>query len=121
MVPGSDEAGDRITRAATGTRQHLMPVTRDGTAVDQATIVGYAFGYLATMVAVFFMFLPVLGVFGLLLLLAAATQLVLLLLKAIGLGLYRGATGLWKSLARWGRTLLDKRHGGPGGEPLMPH
>ncbi|MBT2548970.1 hypothetical protein J7I85_11720 [Arthrobacter sp. ISL-65] len=88
--------------------------------MDQATIFGYAFGYLATMVAVFFMFLPVFGVFGLLLLLAGAMQLVLLLLKAIGVGLYRGATVLWRNLTRWGRTLLDRRHEGPRDEQLMP-
>lgn len=72
------------------------------------------------MVAVFFMFLPVFGVFGLLLLLAGALQLGLLLLRTIAIGLYRGATVLWRSLAGWGRTRLDRHRDGSGGKQLIP-
>jgi chromate transport protein ChrA len=82
--------------------------------VDQATIVGYAFGYIATIIAIFLIFLPHLIILALLLLLASAVQLVVLLLKAITVGVFRILVRLFWSIA-------DRLPRGQGGDELVPH
>jgi hypothetical protein len=57
--------------------------------MDQAALVGYAFGYVATLVAVFIMCLPLIFGLVLLMLLAGAVRLVLLLATALTGGLIR--------------------------------
>ncbi|WP_211880383.1 hypothetical protein [Pseudarthrobacter albicanus] len=74
--------------------------------MDQATIVGYALGYIVTISVIFLMFLPSLITFVLLLLSAGAVQLVILLLKAVTLVAVR-------TLAR-----LPRRR---AGDELAPH
>jgi hypothetical protein len=82
--------------------------------VDQATIIGYALGYIAATIAVFLMFLPILISFALLLLLASSVQLVILLLKAMTVGVFR-------SLVRMFRSLAGRLPHGRGGDELVPH
>jgi len=68
----------------------------NGSPMDQATLVGYAFGYVATLAAVFILFLPLIIGLVLLMLLAGAVRLILLLATAltVGLiGLFRNTTG----------------------------
>jgi hypothetical protein len=86
----------------------------DGIPVDQVTIIAYAAGYIAAVFGAFLLYLPLLIVIGLLLLLAGTVTLVVLLLKAMTVGLYR-------VLARELRTPTARLHGGPGGEGLAPH
>jgi hypothetical protein len=70
--------------------------------VDQATIVSYALGYIAVAIAVFVMFLPALAIFGLLLLGAGAVQVIVLLINATAVGLYKAALRLYHHLLdRW--------------------
>jgi hypothetical protein len=82
--------------------------------VDQATIINYALGYIASIIVVFLLFLPTILSFVLLLLLAGAIQVVVLFLKAVFLGAYRGLAGLFRSLAA-------KLPHGRGGGGLVPH
>ncbi|CAI3804436.1 hypothetical protein [Pseudarthrobacter sp. MM222] len=82
--------------------------------MDQTTFIAYAAGYIAAVFGVFLLYLPLLIGIGLLLLLAGSVSLVLLLLKAVTVGLYR-------FLARELRTPTRRLHGGPGGERLLPH
>jgi hypothetical protein len=82
--------------------------------VDQATIVGYAVGYIVAISVVFLMYLPFLIVLVLLLLSAGAVQLVILLLKAMTLGVFR-------SLATVSRSSPDRLPRGRGGDGLVPH
>ncbi|MCU1562648.1 MAG: hypothetical protein JWN05_1027 [Arthrobacter sp.] len=82
--------------------------------MDQATIVGYALGYIATIIAVFLIYLPTLISIALLLVLAGAVQLVILLLKAMTVWAYRSLVRLFRSLA----GSLPK---GRGGDDLVPH
>jgi hypothetical protein len=81
--------------------------------VDQATIVSYALGYIGVAIAVFLMFLPALAVFGLLLLGVGAVQVLLLLINAMAVGLY-------KAVLRMYHYLLDRWQSGHGGR-LAPH
>ena len=70
--------------------------------MDQATIVSYALGYIAVAIAVFVMFLPALAVLGLLLLGAGALQVIVLLINATAVGLYKAVLGLYHHLLdRW--------------------
>ena len=82
--------------------------------MDQATIVGYALGYIVTISVIFLMYLPFLIVLVLLLLSAGAVQLLVLLLKAMTLGIFRG-------VARMFRTLAERLPRGRGGDELVPH
>lgn len=82
--------------------------------MDQTTIIAYALGYLAAIFGIFLLYLPLLISFGLLLLLASSVSLVVLLLKAVTLGLYH-------YLARLFRTLSGHLHGGGRGRKLVPH
>ena len=82
--------------------------------MDQATIVGYAVGYIVTISVIFLMYLPLLIVLVLLLLSAGAVQLVILFLKAMTLGIFR-------SLARMFRSLADRLPRRRGGDELVPH
>lgn len=75
--------------------------------MDQATIVSYALGYIAVAIAVFLMFLPALAVLGLLLLGAGAVQVIVLLLNAMAVGLYKAVLRLY-------HYLLDRWQSGPG-------
>jgi hypothetical protein len=61
----------------------------NGSPMDQATLVGYAFGYVVTLVAIFLLCLPLIFGFVLLMLLAGAVRLVLLLATALTVGLTR--------------------------------
>ena len=61
----------------------------NGSPMDQATLVGYAFGYVATLVAVFILCLPLIIGLVLLMLLAGAVRLILLLATALTVGLIR--------------------------------
>jgi hypothetical protein len=63
--------------------------------MDQATLISYTFGYVATLAAVFILCLPLIVGFVLLMLLAGAVRLVLLLATALTVGLIR----LFRSLA----------------------
>lgn len=76
--------------------------------MDQATIVNYALGYIAVAVAVFLMFLPTLAILGLLLLVAGAVQVIVLLLNAVAIGLY-------KAVLRMYHHLLERWQGRPRG------
>jgi hypothetical protein len=76
--------------------------------VDQATIVSYALGYIAVAIAVFIMFLPAHAVVGLLLLGVGAVQVLLLLIQAMAVGLY-------KAVLRMYHHLLDRWQSGHGG------
>ncbi|MET4097244.1 hypothetical protein [Arthrobacter sp. UYCu712] len=69
--------------------------------MDQATIIAYAVGYIATIVAVLLLFLPTLVSLGLLLLLAGAVRLVFLLLTAMTVGVYRALATLFRTLSGW--------------------
>ncbi len=69
--------------------------------MDQATIFAYAVGYIATIVAVLLLFLPTLVGFFLLLLLAGAVRLVLFLLSAMTVGVYRVLVRLFRTMAGW--------------------
>lgn len=82
--------------------------------MDQATIVGYAVGYIVAMSVIFLMYLPWLIIFVLLLLSAGAVQLVVLLLKAMTLGAFKG-------VARMVRGSADGLPRGRGGDGLVPH
>ncbi|MCU1554584.1 MAG: hypothetical protein JWM13_2070 [Arthrobacter sp.] len=82
--------------------------------MDQTTIIAYAVGYIAAIFGIFLLYLPILIGVGLLLLLAGTVTLVVLLLKAVTVGLYR-------FLAREFRTPTSRLHGGPGGGKLVPH
>jgi hypothetical protein len=57
--------------------------------MDQATLVGYAFGYVVTVVAVFVLCLPLIFGLVLLMLLAGGVRLILLLATALTVGLIR--------------------------------
>ncbi len=59
----------------------------NGSPMDQATIIGYALGYIATLVAVFILCRPLILGCGLLLLLAGAVRLILFLATALTVGL----------------------------------
>lgn len=61
----------------------------NGSPMDQATLVGYAFGYVATLVVVFILCLPFILGLVLLMLLAGAVRLILLLATAVTVGLIR--------------------------------
>ncbi|MFE4543365.1 hypothetical protein [Arthrobacter sp. NPDC056727] len=76
--------------------------------MDQATIISYALGYIAVAMAVFLMFLPALAIVGLLLLVAGAVQVIVLLLNAMAVGLY-------KAVLRMYHHLLDRWHSRPRG------
>jgi hypothetical protein len=76
--------------------------------VDQATIVSYALGYIAVAIAVFLMFLPALAILGLLLLGVGAVQVIVLLLSALAVGLYKAVLRLY-------HHLLDRWQSGHGG------
>ncbi|WP_395401595.1 hypothetical protein ACHMXB_20990 [Arthrobacter sp. UC242_113] len=76
--------------------------------MDQATIVSYALGYIAVAIAVFIMFLPALAVVGLLLMGVGAVQVLLLLIHAMAVGLY-------KAVLRMYHHLLDRWQSGHGG------
>ncbi|WP_211881617.1 hypothetical protein [Pseudarthrobacter albicanus] len=82
--------------------------------MDQATIIGYAVGYVAAIVAVFLLFLPIIISFGLLMLLAGAVRFVILILKAMTVGFYR-------SLVRLFRAFAGRLGHGRGGGGLVPH
>jgi hypothetical protein len=82
--------------------------------VDQTTIAGYALGYIATITAVFILFLPTLIGLALLLLLGGAIQLVILLLKAM-------TAGIFTSLGRQFRSLAGRLPRHRGGDELVPH
>ncbi|APX01468.1 MULTISPECIES: hypothetical protein [unclassified Arthrobacter] len=70
--------------------------------MDQATLVNYAFGYIAIAIAVFLMFLPVIASLGLLLLVAGAVQVIVLLLNAVAIGLYKAVLRMYHHLLdRW--------------------
>ncbi|MFE5839416.1 hypothetical protein [Arthrobacter sp. NPDC056493] len=70
--------------------------------MDQATIVSYALGYIAVAIAVFLMFLPALAVLGLLLLGAGAVQVIVLLINAMAVGLYKTVLRMYHHLLdRW--------------------
>jgi hypothetical protein len=81
--------------------------------MDQTTIIAYAGGYIAAVVGAFLLYLPLLLGIGLLLLLAGTVTLMVLVIKALTVGLYR-------FLARELRTPTARLHGGPGGEGLVP-
>ena len=79
-----------------GSAQENHPIAMNGSPMDQATILGYALGYIATLVAVFIFCLPLIIGFGLLMLLAGAVRLILLLATALTVGLarlFRSPTG----------------------------
>jgi hypothetical protein len=61
----------------------------NGSPMDQATLISYAFGYVATLVAVFILCLPLIVGLVLLMLLAGAVRLILLLATALTVGLIR--------------------------------
>jgi len=82
--------------------------------VDQATIIGYALGYVAVVITVLIMFLPFFISFGLLLLLAAAVRLVVLLLTTVSIWAYKRLVGLLGTLA--GRFAHPGRS-----DELIPH
>jgi hypothetical protein len=82
--------------------------------VDQATIAGYGVGYIVAISVIFLMFLPWLIAFVLLLLSAGAVQLVVLLLKAMTLGAFRGVGRMFRSSA-------DGLPRGRGGDGVVPH
>lgn len=88
--------------------------------MDQATIIGYTSGYMATILVVLILLLPVLIARGLLLLSVGALQCVLLFLKASAGALYRGATWVGRNVRRRSKTLLDRFHHRAGGR-LAPH
>ncbi|MFP3460545.1 hypothetical protein R5O87_06830 [Arthrobacter globiformis] len=70
--------------------------------MDQATIVSFALGYIAVAIAVFIMLLPALAVLGLLLLGAGAVQVIVLLINAMAVGIYKAALRLYHHLVdRW--------------------
>ena len=80
----------------------------NGSPMDQATLVGYAFAYVATLVAVFILCLPLIFGLVLLMLLAGAVRLVLLLATALTVGLirlFRSLTGSPRR-ARHGSDLI---------------
>ena len=81
--------------------------------MDQATIITYAAGYIAAVFFALLLYLPLLIGIGLLLILAGAVSLVVLILKALTVDLYR-------FLARQLRTPTRRLHGGPGGEGVPP-
>ena len=76
--------------------------------MDQATIVSYALGYIAVAIAVFLMFLPAIAILGLLLLVAGAAQVIVLLINAMAVGLYRAVLKMY-------HHLLDRWQSGHGG------
>lgn len=82
--------------------------------MDQTTIVNYALGYIASIIVIFLLLLPLILSFVLLLLLAAGTQIAVLALKNIALGAYR-------TLARLFRGLAGRLPHGRGGGGLVPH
>ncbi|MFF2246406.1 hypothetical protein ACFVTM_19795 [Arthrobacter sp. NPDC058130] len=82
--------------------------------MDQATLVGYAFGYLVTLVAVFILCLPFIIGLVLLMLLAGVVRLILLVATALTVGLI----GLFKS-ARNNPTGNPRR--APHGTDLIAH
>jgi hypothetical protein len=61
----------------------------NGSPMDQATLVGYAFGYVATLIAVFVLCLPFIIGLVLLMLVACAVRFILLLATALTVGLVR--------------------------------
>ena len=81
--------------------------------MDQSTLLTYALAYSATMGMVFLMFLPALISLLLLLLVGGAIQLLILILRVVAIGLFRGLTALSKGLKRL------HRHGTGG--TLAPH
>ena len=89
--------------------------------MEQATIVSYAFGYLAAMFAAFLVLLPVLLPCLLLLLLGGALQLLFSGLRLIALGIYRYAVRLLHSMAGSLRSWMDRSHGSRGGRRLPMH
>jgi hypothetical protein len=82
--------------------------------MDQGTLIAYAGGYIAAVVGVFLLYLPLIIGIGLLLLLAGSVTLAVLVIKVLTVDLYR-------FLAREIRTPTARLHGGPGGERLVPH
>lgn len=82
--------------------------------MDQATIIGYALGYVAVVITVLVMFLPFFISFGLLLLLAAAVRLVVLLLTTVSIWAYKRLVGLLGPLA--GKLQHSRRS-----DELVPH
>ena len=110
-------AGISITRRCYGDQQQASGAAHpadDGITVDQATIIAYATGYVAAVFGVLLLYLPILICIGLLLLVAGTVTLVVFLIKALTVGLYR-------FLARELRTPTGRLHGGPGGGGLVPH
>lgn len=81
--------------------------------MDQATILMYATGYVAAVVAAFLIYLPLLIGVVLMLAITGAMSLVVLLIKAVTVGLYR-------VLARGLRRVAARLHGVPGGHGLAP-
>jgi hypothetical protein len=115
-IPAAKAAGISITRRCYGDQQQASgayPVV-DGIAVDQATIIAYAAGYVAAVFGAFLLYLPILICIGLLLLVAGTVTLVVFLIKALTVGLYR-------FLARELRTPTGRLHGGPDAGGLVPH
>ncbi|MDQ0848713.1 hypothetical protein QFZ65_000651 [Arthrobacter sp. B3I9] len=82
--------------------------------MDQGTLIAYAGGYIAAVVGVFLLYLPLIIGIGLLLLLAGSVTLAVLVIKVLTVDLYR-------FLAREIRTPTARLHGGPGRERLVPH
>jgi hypothetical protein len=81
--------------------------------MDQATIISYAVGYVAAVFFALLIYLPLLVGIGLLLLLAGTVSLLVVILRAMTVGLYRFLAGEL-------RTPTHRLHGGPGGEGLAP-
>jgi hypothetical protein len=81
--------------------------------MDQATIISYAVGYIAAVFCALLIYLPLLAGIGLLLVLVGTVSLLMLILKALTVGLYRFLAGEL-------RTPTERLHGGPGGEGLAP-
>lgn len=76
--------------------------------MDQATLVGFAFGYLATFIVIFILCLPFTIGLVLLMLLAGAVRLILFLATALTVGLI----GLFKSArSSLRRSTPGARHG----------
>lgn len=82
--------------------------------MDQTTIIEYAAGYVAAIFGAFLLYLPLLIGIGLLLLLAGTVTLIVLLVKAVTVGLYRSLAGLAK-------PPVGGLHRAADGEGLVPH
>jgi hypothetical protein len=81
--------------------------------MDQATVLMYAAGYVAAVVAAFLIYLPLLLGVVLMLAVTGVMSLVVVLVKAVTVGLFR-------LLARGFRSIAAHLHGVPGGHGLAP-